>query len=281
MKAFWQKGNIISNFYKTKNIIFQLAQVGRKGGRIIIIGDGHSMSVIANGLIKEIDHATPKLMLEKNFDENDTVIYFYYTFECKGMEAATKDLVKLIVQIQTDDEIWLIGHSKCGLCFYNAIKYIARYNATCNIKLVTISTPFAGTIMPSKRFKNFLKRFNTLLNLFHKEFFIDHAIDNDILPKADFLETLPAEDQVVKYCMHYNICSAFVGIGFGKCKGFFEKFCKFISWATFFKDGVVKYESQYIWLNKHRYDENFAQGLLFCGYSKSLEAGINLIFKRR
>lgn len=281
MRAFWQKGNVISNFYQTKNIILQLAQVGRKGGKIIIIGDGHSMSVIANGFIREVDYATPKLRLEANFNENDTVIYFYYTFECKGMEAATRDLVSLIMRIQTDDEIWLIGHSKCGICFYNAIKYIAKFNINSNVKLVTISAPFDGTIMLSKRFKNFPKRFNMLLNLIHKEFFVEHAIDKDISPKADFLRTLPEEEQVVKCCMHYNICSAFVGIGFRECRGIFEKFCKFISWATLIEDGVVRYESQYIWLNKYRYDENFAQGLVFCGHSKSLEAGINLIFKRR
>ena len=134
----------------------------------------------------------------------------YYTFECTGLNEAARDLANFIATNELGEDIWLIGHSKCGVCFYKAIEYISTYLIRSKIYLVTISAPFNGTIMASNRFKKIPKRMNFLLNFVHGLLFSDHAVDKDISPHSEFLSSLPCESYVLRVCTHYNICSTLV-----------------------------------------------------------------------
>lgn len=82
-----------------------------------------------------------------NFQEDLTIMSIFYPFESRGLENAGKELSYFIDSVMQDyDNITLIGHSKCGVCFANAAKWIKCKN----LKIVTISAPFLGTIMANK-----------------------------------------------------------------------------------------------------------------------------------
>lgn len=277
MKAFWKKGDRISSCYMTDNIILHVVQIGKSKGRTIIIGNGHSMSVNSKGVVTKVEPAmTIPRYLEK-FSKDDTVYNFYYTFECEGLDEAAKDLAKFIVMNELGEDIWLFGHSKCGVCFYKAIPYISSHFIRSKINLVTISAPFNGTIMATKRFRRIDKKLNFLLNFVHDILFSDHAIDHDISPNSEFLEILPTEEEVLNGCIHYNVCSTLVESKFWNCKGVQDKFCKFLQWAVGLDDGIVKYDSQFIYPEKYMSSGKFAQGTVFCGHTSSLGLGIDLV----
>lgn len=279
MNFFWQKGDRISSCYMTDNIILHVAQIGKSKGRTIIIGNGHSMSVNLKGFITKVEPAMAIPRYSEKFDENDTVYDFYYTFECKGLDAAAKDLTEYIIMNELGEDIWLFGHSKCGVCFYKAIPYISSHYIRSTIYLVTISTPFKGTIMASPKFKETPKKLNSLLNFVHGILYSGHVIDYDISPNSDFLGTLPTESDVIKGCTHYNLCSTLESTKFWKCKGIQDKFCKFLSWATGIDDGIVCYESQLILLKEAVPREKFVQCDIFCGHTNSLGVGIDYMLE--
>lgn len=277
MKNFWHKGDHISSCYRTDNIILHVVQIGKGRGRTIIIGNGHSMSVDSEGVVTKIEPAMSIPRYIQKFNKNDTVYDFYYTFECVGLDEAAKDLAEFIVTNELGEDIWLFGHSKCGVCFYKAIQYIFSNFVRSKINLVTISAPFNGTIMATKRFRRIPKKLNFLLNFVHYILFSDHVIDHDISPRSEFLGTLPIEEEVLKCCTHYNVCSTLVETKFWKCKGVQDKFCKFLEWAVGLDDGIVCYDSQFIHPEKYMSSGRFAQGTVLCGHTSSLGLGIDLV----
>lgn len=274
MKRFWHEGDYISQFYQTDNIILHFVQRGTASGKKIIIGSDRFMSINSRCVITRVKPRMAKLGYTSKFNENDTVIDMYFTFECDGLEAAAKDLAEYIGLNELGEDILLIGHSKSGVCFYDAIKYIAPYYLRSDIKLITISAPFGGTIMAGKAFKKVPKKFNILINLMHRLLFKNHATDIDISPRSEFLKALPMEEDVLEMCMHYNICSTLEEKSFAKCKGVQEKLCKFIEWATGIDDGFVRLESQIVRPEKFMF--NFSEGVVHCGHINSLSAGIDL-----
>ena len=280
MRKFWNKGDQISSYYKTQNIILHLVQVGKGHGRTVIIGNGHSMSINSKGVIIKVEPCMTIPHYVEKFNANDTVYDLYYTFECTGLNEAARDLANFIATNELGEDIWLIGHSKCGVCFYKAIEYISTYLIRSKIYLVTISAPFNGTIMASNRFKKIPKRMNFLLNFVHGLLFSDHAVDKDISPHSEFLSSLPCESYVLRVCTHYNICSTLVETHFWECKGVQEKFCKFLAWATRLSDGIVKYSSQFICPEDYVCTGKFSQGVVFAGHTESLEAGIDLLLSK-
>ena len=78
--------------------------------------------------------------------KDSTVYAFYFTFECSGLEEASKEIAEFVNSLSEEyEQIFLVGHSKCGVCLYNASYYCKK-----DITLVTISTPFDGTIVADK-----------------------------------------------------------------------------------------------------------------------------------
>lgn len=276
MKKIWHKGDHISQYYQTDNIILHFVQRGTASGKKIIIGSDRFMSVDSKCVVTRVKPGMKKLWYTSKFNENDTVIDMYFTFECDGLEAAAKDLAEYIGLNELGEDILLIGHSKSGVCFYDAIKYIAPYYLRSDIKLITISAPFEGTIIASNSFKKVPKKFNILLNAIHRLLFKDHATNIDISPRSEFLKLLPLEEEVLEMCVHYNICSTLKEKSFAECIGIHEKICKFFEWATGIDDGFVSLDSQFI--RPKKFGFNFSEGVVHCGHMNSLSAGIDLLF---
>lgn len=277
MRIFWHKGDYISGCYITDNIILNVAQIGKGQGRTIIICNGHSMSVNSKGVVTKVEPAMSIPRYTEKFNKNDTVYYLYFTFECAGLDKAAEDLANFVDINELGEDIWLFGHSKSGVCFYKAMQYLSSHFIRSKINLVTISAPFNGTIMATKRFRKIPKKLNFLLNLVHGFLFSDHVIDHDISPRSEFLQTLPTEEEVLKVCTHYNVCSTLVETKFWKCKGVQNKFCKFLEWAVGIDDGIVRYDSQFIHPEKYMSSGKFAQGTVLCGHTSSLGLGIDLV----
>lgn len=117
-------GKRIKNvIYKSDNIIIQLLQKGN-GKNLAILGGGYSMSIDSSNRVIKHD---PFMVLPspKRFKKTTTIMSIYYTFESKGIEASGKEIATFVNQVCNNYEnVSLIGHSKCGVCFANAKQWI-------------------------------------------------------------------------------------------------------------------------------------------------------------
>lgn len=189
-------GDILKNvLYKSNNIIIQQTQKGNRS--LIILGSGYSLSIDEQNKIVNHD---PLMILPNIKFEEETVMSIFYPFESRGLEDAGKELSHFINSIMQDyDRITLIGHSKCGVCFANAAKWIECED----LNVVTISAPFQGTPIADKElmFENltwFEERIYTLI-------FSNHNVDKDIIPNSNFLQN--ADYSGLEKCTHINIVS--------------------------------------------------------------------------
>ena len=145
MKKFVLNDEIMEEIeYKTKNVIIQRIQEGKKRERCYIIGNGLSLNVDDNNVVTKHDPGMCKF--QPKISEDNAVYAFYFTFECSGLEESSKEIAEFVNNLSEDyEQIFLVGHSKCGLCLYNASHYCKK-----GIMLVTISTPFSGTVIANK-----------------------------------------------------------------------------------------------------------------------------------
>lgn len=181
--------------YKSENLIIQDVQNGN--GDLVIIGSGYSLSI--NEQHKIIKH--DPLMALPNVDcEDVTIMSIYYPFESNGLEEAGKELSTFINQRRCEyDSITLIGHSKCGVCFANAAKWI-KYE---DLNVVTISTSFEGTPIADEQ--EMSAKLNRFMKLTYKLIFSDHAVDKDLITDSEFMQN--ADYSGLERCTHINIVS--------------------------------------------------------------------------
>lgn len=197
MKQLVFNGKCLENIVqRTENIVIQRTQEGRSRKKCYIIGNGHSLSVDENNVVKKHDPFMHKF--EPQVNEDVTVYVFYFTFECLGLYESGKDIAKFVNNLTEDyDQIVLIGHSKCGLCLYSADLCIP------NITLVTISTPFEGTVVADKKSVEKMLKLWVLRKIYDIGF-SDHNVDRDIMPASIFIQnTLKPH-----YQNHINITSS-------------------------------------------------------------------------
>lgn len=189
-------GDVLENVvYQSKNIIIQQVQKGNKN--LIILGSGYSLSVDSQNKIVNHD----PLMVFPNVEfQKSTVMSMFYPFESDGLEPAGKDLSVFLNSIMQDyDSITLIGHSKCGICFANAAKWIKHPNVT----IVTISAPFHGTFIVDKKVMS--EKLNWLEQILFELIFSNHPVDQDVLPNSNFIQS--ADYSGLSNCTHINIIS--------------------------------------------------------------------------
>ncbi len=195
-KIFVCKGELVENVvYTSENLIVQQIQTGNKD--LVIFGTGYSLNI--DEQYKVVKH-DPFMILPTIEFQEETVMTIFYPFEASGLEAAGKELSAFVNSIMQDyDSITLIGHSKCGVCFANATKWIQNSN----LNIVTISTPFQGTPIADK--ENVSKNLNWLEQKIYTFIFRNHAVDQDIIPNSQFLQNVDYSG--LENCTHINIVS--------------------------------------------------------------------------
>lgn len=189
-------GDILKNvLYKSNNIVIQQTQKGNRN--LIILGSGYSLSIDEQNKIVNHD---PLMILPNIEFQEETVMSIFYPFESKGLEDAGKELSYFINSIMPNyDSITLIGHSKCGVCFANAAKWIECKN----VNIITISAPFQGTPMADKELM--FKRLTWFEERIYTLIFSNHNVDKDIIPDSNFLQN--ADYSGLEHCTHINIVS--------------------------------------------------------------------------
>ena len=189
--------------WKTENVIIQEIQRGDADRRCYLIGNGLSMSVDAEKRVTKHDPGMTKF--KSNVRRNVTVYAFYFTFECGGLEKSSEEIAKFVNEqlLERFEQIFLIGHSKCGVCLYNASRYIQQGKVT----LVTISAPFKGTVVADKEYMENILKYR-LLTLIYNMIFSDHNVDRDIKPDSEFIRMINSEIQTTQsyiFMEHINI----------------------------------------------------------------------------
>lgn len=192
--------------YESENIVLQVQEERKDAQNLVILGEGYSKSVDNDGRVIECDPFMLKLD-EKLFGQETQVIYVYFPFDTKeqperlataGMELANYINEELI--LYKDDDIIAIGHSKCGVCFANMAQWLTR-----KITIVTISSPFKGTILTDKDLCR--SKTNNIEFWVYNRIFSNHQVDKDIIPDSYFLQNVNYDGLETQN--HINIISKF------------------------------------------------------------------------
>jgi len=190
------KGDVLGNLvYKSENLIIQQVQKGNRN--LIILGTGYSVSVDDENKVVSHD---PFMVLPSIEFQEETIMSIFYPFESEGLGKAGEELSNFINSVAGEyDSITLIGHSKCGVCFANAVKWMEHEN----INVITISAPFKGTPMADKQMMS--EKLNGFEERIYTLVFSNHAVDKDTMPKSEFIQN--ADYSGLEKCTHVNIVS--------------------------------------------------------------------------
>lgn len=266
MKRYVMKGQKLPGVvYVTPNVVIHKLKSGTRGGKTVIIGNGNSLNVDLDSRIVKCD---PLMALPDSyyFETQTTVFAAYYTFECKGLRAAAKDISEFINNCLSVNEIILVGHSKSGVCFYDLCKnFISRVFP---YTLITLSPAFHGTVMVSPDdFYELDKRFDLFLRYVHKFVFSGHNVDRDIAIGSEYLKELLLEQEPLNG-RHINVTTQMLTTQ--NCSSFQDYFCYFLEWATEQEsDGIVKREAQRI--------DNCEEYFLDAPHESSLRRGMMML----
>ena len=168
---------------QTNNIIVLEEQRGISP-RCYVIGVGNSVTLDDKQRVKKHDPFMPRF--SSGVNSIDTVYVFYFTNACKGLADAGKDVAEFVNKLGFYNEVVLVGHSKCGVCLSYATEYC---NQPQQITLITISTPFKGTVLADgNAMRRDLKKW--YLRLGYNLIFSDHPVDRDIAPCSEFIKSL-------------------------------------------------------------------------------------------
>lgn len=215
--------------YSTNNLIMHIAKQG-KTKKLVILGSGYSLSIDKQNQIVKHD---PLMILPsiKGYSKDTTVVSIFYPFECKGLEEAGKELAEFINSKLRDwNEIILIGHSKCGVCFANAAKWIEP-----KITIVTVSAPFRGTTIADR--ESILKKLNWVEKVAYSLIFSNHEVDKNIMPNSEFVEN--ADYSGLQKNNHINVISTCPTKSLNPIDLFLIHMDKYVN-----GDGIVPKESQ-------------------------------------
>ncbi len=227
--------------YYGDDIILDLVQEAKGIPKLtVIISEGHYLGVkVENNSIYWADPHMYQRNYANLFNENTRVISLYLKKGAGSLRYAAEDLADYLNFVCADNcPVLLIGHSKAGLLMYECAPHVTNRK----VFVMTISSPFGGTIMGSKAaFKASKKKLAWILNHVHASICSEHLGDLDIVPKSEFLLNLKPLPENVR---HY----AFVGVIGQKLKGsknlvdiglkMVDKLCALNG------DGVVSKESQ-------------------------------------
>lgn len=260
MKRFVLNDEIMGGIvYKTENVVIQRIQEGKKRKRCYIIGNGHSLNVDDNNVVTKHDPGMHKFQPKTSKD--NAVYAFYFTFECLGLEESSKDIAEFVNSLSEEyEQIFLVGHSKCGLCLYNASHYCEK-----GIILVTISTPFSGTIIADKETVEKKLKIRILKKIYNM-IFSDHNVDRDIIPNSQFIQNM----REAIYKEHINITSSLKNVC--SCKDIMDL-------LLFILDKILKINGDGIVpLNSQKTNSTRTVNMI-CSHANSLRKGLEVVEK--
>ena len=221
--------------HRSKNLIIHLPVYDSNHDTLVILGSGHSLSIDANNVVVKHDPLMfwPDLRDIKKF--NSDIANIYYPFECEGLEQAGIELAKYINSTKYS-KVFFIGHSKCGVCFCNAAKYMN--NKDKKLVFISISAPFKGT--PTTDIPTFTKNFGIVVRTIYKLIFSNHKVDQDIQINSKFIKN--ADFTGLTNNTHLNIISI---IPSKKLLNPVDMFLKYVDYkAKILGDGIVSKSSQ-------------------------------------
>lgn len=260
MNQFVLKNEIIEGVvFKTGNVVIQKVQDGEKRKRCYIIGNGYSLNVDDNNVVIKHDPCMRKF--QPRMSSDNTIYAFYFTFECIGLEESSKEISEFVNNLSEEyEQIFLVGHSKCGLCLCNASYYCEK-----SITLVTISTPFGGTIIADKEAVE-KKLKSQILKKVYNMIFSDHNVDRDIIPNSQFIQNMHNGT----YTEHINITSSLKNVF--SCENIMDLLLFiFDKIMQINGDGVVSLNSQKV--NSTRTVN------MICSHANSLKKGLKVVEK--
>lgn len=228
----YKSNDILPNIvYKTKNIIIQKIKDG-SDKKCIIIGKGNSLSVNDNDEI--VSHDPGMKAYEVDFDTTATVYTFYFTFECSCLSISSMEIANFINNLSSSyNEIYLIGHSKCGPCLYKTAELCNR-----KVNLITISVPFHGTKVADKTMMEKELKYRLLINKYNK-IFSNHNVDKGIAPNSEFIKNFTFS----KLENHINITASIDNLA--ACEDLMDLFLyMFNKLMKINGDGIVPLNSQ-------------------------------------
>lgn len=198
---------------------------------------------------------------QPKISKDNAVYAFYFTFECSGLEESSKDIAEFVNSLSEEyEQIFLVGHSKCGLCLYNASHYCEK-----GITLVTISTPFSGTIIVDKETVEKKLKIRILKKIYNM-IFSDHNVDRDIIPNSQFIQNM----QEAIYKEHINITSSLKNIC--SCKDIMDL-------LLFILDKILKINGDGIVpLNSQKTNSTRTVNMI-CSHANSLRKGLEVVEK--
>ena len=244
--------------HKSSNVVIQMLQKGTSRDRCFVIGSGYTLNVDEED--KVVWHDPAMIQVDYNIPEDVTVFTYYYTFECEGLDQAALEISEFINNniLREYERLFLIGHSKCGLCLSKVTEYLEDL-----VRLVTVSTPFDGTIIAD--YKAVEKKVKSkVLMWMYKKIFSNHNVDLDIIPGSEFLQNLK-EPRCIE---HINIMSTMKGKRF--IINPIDLFLLMVGKVLGFEgDGVVPFSSQMAKADK--------QMTIKCSHAGSLKAGVAII----
>ena len=175
--------------YKSRNLILQRIQNSSGTcNTVVIVGNGHSVSVDDNYNVTFSDPGYRPVKSIKDYGDKCSVFIAYYPETCDGLAASGKELAEFInTKLNLYKKIILHGHSKCGVRFINLTQYLDEW-ASLRTCIVAVSTPLRGT--PIADIENFSKGLNRIERFFYLKIFSDHNVDRDICPGSEFLNNL-------------------------------------------------------------------------------------------
>ena len=221
--------------FVSKNILIFRIQQKIDSDTLFILCDGMSMSVNEQNIITEKDTFLT-IPDEKKYSKrlDGDVVAMYFTFSCKGLNEAGRDLAGYIEDCANlkYKNVILIGHSKAGVCFANAAKWFKS-----KVCIMCISAPFRGTILADK--EEMQKRLSEKSYKTYMKYFNNHLIDREIIPGSDFLRNADFSGIAKHHCV--NIVSKIKNI-----RSIQDWGCKYIGKKAGLEesDGIVECSSQ-------------------------------------
>lgn len=221
--------------FVSRNILLCRIQQKIDTDTLFIICDGMSMSVNEHNIITDKD---PFLTIpdEKEYLNrlDGDVVAMYFTFSCKGLEKAGRDLAGYIEDCANlkYKNIILIGHSKAGVCFANAARWFKS-----KVCIMCVSAPFRGNILADK--EEMEKRLSEKSYKIYMKYFNNHLVDREIIPMSDFLRNADFSGITKHHCI--NIVSKIK-----KVRSIQDWGCKYIGKIAGLEesDGIVECSSQ-------------------------------------
>lgn len=240
------KGYKMKNvIYKDDNLILQRLKEGRSR-TLVVLGNGWNVSLDDNDRITKHDpiFQIPKGNLKFLYGcmKSYEVITAYFPFECEGIDQSAGMLADFLNHNYCDYRIILLGHSKSGAQFAQALNYLER-NVK-DVKLILVS-PALGGVKTNGEIQATLGIIDLII---YRTIFVHHKVNDDITKGSYFLTKVADFSEISKY-EAYLVRSS---VAHKTCDLINNYLLHLDKKLSINGDGIIGYDEQY-------YDTNWTQ----------------------